>query len=209
MKRTDHIAHNIDLAFRFLSEVADDPAILEQIDSCKALVLLPPDDPPQPELTVANTQLARRLAEAGHEVIMWAVESPSAKGPRVLGRWPILPNSSDPVITYDRDRDVLAVDLVTTERPAMLARSASPAVLRVDPETRIIVGFTVPRFLAAAAPKSMLLFDLLLRPAARLHGITLGELHGIREAMVHGGRRIKSTPLTTDEIARELARLSA
>ncbi len=101
------------------------------------------------------------------------------------------------------------IGIVTCWRSTLSQRSGRPCSLRVDPETRIIVGFTVPRFLAAAAPKSMLLFDLLLRPAARLHGITLGELHGIREAMVHGGRRIKSTPLTTDEIARELARLSA
>ena len=82
-------------------------------------------------------------------------------------------------------------------------------MLRLDPETRIIVGVSVPRFLAEAAPKSLLLFDLLLRPSARLHGITLDELRRIRTALAHGQRISQTTPATADAIARELDRLGA
>jgi hypothetical protein len=104
---------------------------------------------------------------------------------------------------------VLEIDLVTTDRPTTPVRSAPPAVLRLDPETRIIVGVSVPRFLAEAAPKSLLLFDLLLRPSARLHGITPDETRGMRNALVHAGGVNEPTAVTTDEIARERDRLSA
>lgn len=209
MKPTDHIARNIDLAFRFLGEAADDPAILDKIDGGRTLVLFPSDVRPDPELSVANAQLARRLADAGYNVTTWAVETATPGGPGVLGRWPVLPPGKGPVVTYDRDRDVLEIDLLTTDRPTLPVRSAPPAVLHVDPETGIIVGVTVPRFIAEAAPKSLLLFDLLLRPTARLHGVTPHDLQAIRNALAHGRAAAGREPVTTEEIAGELARLSA
>lgn len=209
MNPTDHIAKNIDLAFRFLGEAADDPAILDQIDHGRTLVLFPSDVQPDPELSETNAQLARRLAAAGHDVTTWAVESSTPAGSRVLGRWPVLPAGKDPTVTYDRDRDVLEIDLLTTDRPAIPILSAPPVVLRVDPETGIIVGVTVSRFLAEAAPKSLLLFDLLLRPTARLYGVTPEELGAIRNALAHGRAATKPETVTTEEIASELVRLSA
>jgi len=205
---SDRIGSNIDLAFRFLAEAADDPSIIDEIEDGSTLVLLPPDRDGDPQLTTANLDNAQRLAAAGRRVTVWRVETPSAGGHRVFGRWPVMQGGRSPAIAYDRARDVLEIDLLSTDEPTMPVRNRS-SVVRIDPGTGYVVGVTVPKFLAEAAQKSLLLFDLLLQPSARLEGISREELREIRNVLAYGKAPTPAHAATTEQIAEELLRLTA
>jgi hypothetical protein len=56
---------NIELAFSFMHDVLDDPALLDEIPEGTTLVLIPSDDPATAE---ANLQIATTEARKGRDV---------------------------------------------------------------------------------------------------------------------------------------------
>ncbi len=63
---------NISLAFGFMRDVVDNPALLDEIPNNATIVFLPDDDPEQIE---ANLQLAIRSARAGKNVYLQHVKT--------------------------------------------------------------------------------------------------------------------------------------
>jgi hypothetical protein len=73
---TEHIGKNIDLAFRLMQEIIDNPALAAEIPNGATLVMLPPDDP---DLARANIELAERLAREGRDVYLQRVGGPPGR----------------------------------------------------------------------------------------------------------------------------------
>lgn len=72
--RTDSVERNMDLAFQFIGQILNDPALLDEIPDGATVVLLPDDDPGQ---TNANIDLAVDSARDGSNVYMRHIETSS------------------------------------------------------------------------------------------------------------------------------------
>jgi hypothetical protein len=80
---------NLNLVSQFIQEFLATPEQFEALPSRATLVLLPPDEPGDPQLSFANVRLAEQLALQGQHPILWAVGQPSRTGPQVLAKWPL------------------------------------------------------------------------------------------------------------------------
>lgn len=190
---------NLGLAAQFVRELIERPEDHEVLPEDALLVLLPGDDPGDPELSRANIQMADRFAAEGRHVVTWVVGMPALSGPQALPRWPrTLGEGSG--ITYDRPKDLLTVVLSRPEGPTTPVRVHPNATVLMDPDTRLVRVLTIPHFLAEAAPKSLALLDLLLRPDTTLVGISRDELRSLRNTFAQG---------TMGDLLKELTRLIA
>lgn len=200
---------NLSLASRFIRELLDDLEQMDSIPEGAAVVLLPPDDPGDPELRETNMRMASQLAGDGRDVILWTVGMPSGPESQRLVRWPAIGNAQPASITYDRERDALEVAFSVTEQPTLPLQINTHVTLLIDRETESAVAATIQEFLATAAPKSLLLFDLLLLSSTRLIGITPSEVRAIRNAMAHGQPPPGEDHVTSRQIVEELSALAA
>lgn len=91
-ERAERIGQNIDLAFRFLDEVLDDPSRLDALPDEATVVFVPGDDP---GLAAANLATAERLVADQTRAEVWLVDIPDA------GRepWPASRGRSNPAST--------------------------------------------------------------------------------------------------------------
>src|SRR5262245_4816607 len=65
---------NLRLATQFIREYLDDPERYGPIPLGAAVVLLPPEDQANdPELRLANLQMAEQMAAEGRTVVLWTV----------------------------------------------------------------------------------------------------------------------------------------
>lgn len=176
------ISANLRLTRQFVRELIEDPERHEILPDDATVVLLPPDDAPDRELTHANLELAKRLAANGERPILWSVGLPAMTGPRGLARAPIF-REDQLAIRYDRPRDVLTVAFSETDRPTMPMRHHPFVISLVDPETHQLISYRIPNFLAALAPRSLAIFDLLLLSTTQLIGITREEILEQRMAL--------------------------
>jgi hypothetical protein len=180
------IEANIDLAFRFMEEAIDDPAILDKIPNGAAVVFLPADNP---DLSMANFALATKLAEGGRQVQMrvvggsvpeaerWReVDQRDFKLTHLRPRWVEGLDPNDLRIIYDHERDVLLIDLVAGRRTGT-AVPFRGIYMVVDMPTPEAFGYLVPGFLAHAVRKVPRLAQLLV--VADLRPLTEDELGGL------------------------------
>jgi hypothetical protein len=198
---------NLRLASRFVREMIEDPERFEALPDDATLVLLPTEDAPDSALLEANLRMAKQAKLRGQRVVVWSVGMRSGTGPQFIAGWPIMREDTIS-IRYDRHRDALTVAFSATNRPTMPARINDYVTMMIDPETRVAVNYTIPRFLSTVAPKSLALFDLLLLAGTELHGITPEELNSIRNQLVHGKPRPQKE-FDPQEFLTEIAALSA
>lgn len=199
---------NLRLASQFIREFLEAPERFDVLPENAMIVLLPSDDDPDTELTLANMEMAKQLALQGKRAIPWAVGMPESPGPQVLVRFPIF-REGQPAAIYDRRKDLLTVEFFQTDRPTMPVQHHPYVTVLVDPETHVAVGYTIPNFLAVVAPKSLLLFDVLLLPSTELIGISRRTLIKRRNELANGRPLTSKETMTTGEIFEELALLSA
>ena len=199
---------NLRLASQFIREFLEAPERFHVLPENAAIVLLPSDDDPDTELTLANMEMAKQIERQGKKTILWAVGMPDRLGPQALVRFPVF-REGQPTASYDRAKDLLTVEFSRTDRPTMLVQHHPYVTMVIDRETHIAVSLAVPNFLAVVAPKSLPLFDVLLLPSTELVGITLDELVSLRNSLAHGGDQPAREQLTVPEILTELARLAA
>ncbi len=203
------ISANLRLTARFIQELIDTPEQFAALPDSGTVVLLPPDDAPDTELTFANIEMAKQLATEGKRPILWAVGMPLKTGPQAIGRLPIV-REDQFAIRYDQHHDVLSVAFSQTDRPTMPLRHHPLVITLVDPETFVVISYTIPNFLGVVAPRSLPLFDVLLLSTTELIGITREEVVERRNALAHG-RPLPTREQRVDlgEIFEELALLSA
>ncbi|MDQ3225408.1 MAG: hypothetical protein M3Q50_02090 [Chloroflexota bacterium] len=200
---------NLRLASLFIRELLDDEDSLGVIPQGASVVLLPPDDPDDLELRDANMRMASDLAANGRNVVLWTVGMPSVTASQRLVRWPAISNAQPASITYDRDQDMLEVAFSVTKQPTLPIQIIAVVTLLIERESEAAISATIHDFLAKAAPQSLVLFDLLLLSSTRLIGITLSEVHAIRNAMVHGQSLPAQALVTSRQIVEELSALAA
>jgi hypothetical protein len=199
------IGANLRLAGQFIRELVDKPEQHDVLPESGTIVLLPPDEWNDDQLTFANLEMQKLLIAQGQNPIIWAVGMPSRTGPQVTVHWPIL-REDQIAISYDRNQDTLKVALSQTDRPTMGVRVHPYVIALVDPETRLVISYTIPTFLTVVAPKSLPLFELLLRSSTKLIGTTPDEVIEQRNRLVHGGEQPAREQMTPSGILAELAR---
>lgn len=202
------IRANLGLVRRFVRELIEEPPSRDVLPDEGTVVLLPPDEPGDAALTFANVEMARQLVAEGEHPILWAVGMPPREGLQVAVHFPIV-REDQIAIRYDRRQDRLTVAFSQTERPTMPLRRHSLVITLVDPETYLVVAYTIPNFLTVVAPKSLALFDLLLLSFAELVGITREEVLDRRNALAHGRPLPSGERLNVGEVLREIGLLSA
>lgn len=181
-------ARTIDLAFDFLRDALDDPAVLDRIPDGATVVMLPDDDP---GLAAANLRLAERAAAEGKTVYVRPPAGPPVaaerwKGTRVRAfqigalhlRWPTTPREGDPIITYDRPSDTLRILLAEAHGPVWDVPRNDLVAWLVNPTTGEVVGQEVRAFLARAVGQAPRLLHVLA--VAELSGITPEEVARLR-----------------------------
>jgi hypothetical protein len=180
---------NLALLGRFLREALDEPTIFERIPEDATVILLPPDDP---ELAEHNANMMIRNLEAGKNVVAHRVGVPVPDVPawrstemltietRVLKpHWPanIAPEPGDLVVVYDRDRDILLVDVFGLRREGTGYPVSREVAVRFDLETQEIVGYLLLGFLASVVLRAPHLTSLLR--IAEFRAIGSEELGGL------------------------------
>ncbi|MDP9364860.1 MAG: hypothetical protein M3Q10_11670 [Chloroflexota bacterium] len=203
------IGKNIDLAFRFLDEVLDDPARLAEIPDGSTLAILPPDDP---ELAAENTDKAIRLDRAGKNVRLYALGRPPGERSvwayrTVTPRWPT--KGIDPVAQYDARSDILVVDFFNGRRQGVDLPTREFGTLFVDRDTEEVVAHVLPYFLSRAVRKDPGIIDVLLRPETTLHGITRQEVADIRHVLTGETLPVEAAPASFAVITERLELLTA
>jgi len=202
---------NIRLAGRFLREIVDDPAILDTLPDDATVVLLPEGDP---DLAGANLNLALRLAEretpnirlrrvggAVPEAERWRqVDRRDFSVRNVSIRWP---NDLDPrtlLTVYDRERDVLLLDLTGEGRHGIAVRRGSFAAVLADVDAGMAFGYLIPRFLSHAIRHAP---DLaLLLAVAELRPLSDAELGGIEPLDAETHREEMASPFSAEATAK-------
>ena len=202
------ISANLRLAAQFVRELIDEPEHHDVLPDDATIVLLPPDDPENRQLSFANVEMAKQLILKGQNPILWAVGMSSRAGLQAIVRFPII-REDRLAISYDRRQDVLSVSFSQSDRPTMPVQHHPHVITLVDPETYVVVSYTIPHFLAAVAPKSLALFDVLLLSSTQLTGVTREELIDIRNTLAHGQPLPTKERMTASEIFQELSLLSA
>ncbi|HEU5430632.1 MAG TPA: hypothetical protein VFU81_03165, partial [Thermomicrobiales bacterium] len=184
-ERAAFIDANIDLAFRFLEELFDEPARIEQVPSGSTVYVVPPD---APAVWRGQTARALRAAESGKAAYLWRLGVPA--GERAAWRahviaphWPT--EGIDPAALYDRASDTLVIDFFRGRRQGVPIPSESYGLLYVDQETDEVVVNVMPQFLAGVVHRDSSLIDLLLHPATQLRGITVDEVREMRNSLLH------------------------
>lgn len=199
------ISANLRLAGQFIRELVDQPEQHDVLPESGTIVLLPPDEWKDDQLTFANIEMQKLLKAQGQNPITWAVGTPSRTGPQATVQWPIV--REDQIdISYDRNQDTLKVVFSQTHRPTMGVRVHPYVTALVDPETRLVISYTIPMFLTFVAPKSLPLFDLLVRSSTELVGITRDEVMEQRNRLVHGRVQPAQEQMTASGILAELSR---
>lgn len=227
MKPAQHPGHagqttrNIDLAFQILDEAIAHPDALASIPEGAVVVPMPHSDP---GLASLNLVLANTLSERGEHVWLhrvgvpaperseWrATEQPGVEYRTLHPRWATNPppDQADLVIAYNRESDLLTVDLFGGRRAAVDVPIGDSVSLLVDLETEEVVGHRVPRFLEQAVQKSPRALGLLLFSNVQLTGITREEVITLRKRLAHGAPPAIPPHPTAAVIAEELALLSA
>ncbi len=182
--RVEQTTKNIRLAGRFVREILADPSLLQRIPSETTLVLMPTDDP---KLAWENFGLAEQLAGEienvrlrpvglpGPEAAAWRnAEMDTIEVKALRPRWAV--PLEDPIIAYDRERDVLLVDFSRGQRRGMAGPLNAYALLLVQLETQEAFGYVVPDFLRRVVPERPQMGELLR--FAELRSIDPDELGG-------------------------------
>jgi hypothetical protein len=201
-------SENIRLTRQFVRELLEDPERHEILPDDATVILLPPDEAPDRELTRANLDLAMRLSAGGGNPIVWKLGMPAMTGPRGFTSFPII-IEEQLAIRYERSRDVLTVMFATTDRPTMLLRHHPLVISLVEPETNRLIAYWIPNFLADVAPRSLAVFDLLLLSGTELIGITREEVLARRQAHGHDRPLPALGQTTVGAAVKELLLLSA
>jgi hypothetical protein len=95
-ERAAYITRNIDLAFRMIREIFDDPSILEGLPARATVFVAPPDDP-----DYANHQVerAQRFAAEGSRAMVWRLGAKDGESRAIplfdTTRDPEAPSASD------------------------------------------------------------------------------------------------------------------
>lgn len=210
--RVEQTTTNIRLAGRFVRDVLADPSLLDRIPSGATLVLMPTDNP---KLAWENFALAEQLAGEienvrlrpvglpGPEAAAWRdAEMDTIEVKALRPRWAV--PLQDPLIAYDRDRDVLLVDFSRGQRRGIAGRLNAYALLLVHLETQEAFGYVVPNFLARVVPDRPRMGELLR--FAELRSIAPDELGGV----VDEADQPNISPAgNLEELLSELSRSSA
>jgi hypothetical protein len=202
------ITANLRLAQQFVREAIENPERHEVIPDDATVVLLPPDDAPDAALTFANVDMAKRLAARGERPVLWTVGMSATTSLMRLARVPII-HEDQLAIRYDQPRDVLTIAFADTDRPTMPMRHSPLVISLVDPETNGLVSFIIPDFLAAVAPRSLAVFDLLLLSITELVGITREEILERRRALADERALPEQARATIRQAFEELVLLGA
>lgn len=193
--RAAQVTANIRLAGQFLREAIAEPSILDAIPDGAAVVMLPHDDP---DLARANFDLGLVLGDRGREVRWRRVGGPLPEAERwsavdlrdfrfreITPRWQEGLDPRDLVVVYDRDRDVLLIDMAAGRRRGVALPTGPIAALLVDLETQEVFGYVMPDFLTRAVRVAPRLAMLLA--AAELRSLTEEESGGLAGPSVEGG----------------------
>lgn len=209
--RAATITKNIDLAFRSIAEMLDDPSKIEQVPDGATLFVAPEDNP---ALERNQTQRALEMAAAGQTSYLWRLGRPpgerSAWHVRTLTpRWPT--DGIDPVAVYDHATDLLVVDFFNNRRHGD-TKIGTPdlGILVVDSATNEVIANALPEFLDRLVRRDPTMIDVLLRPETELRGVTRQEIVRLR-ARLRGeaGLAVAAAPATFAAISERLEKLSA
>lgn len=195
---------NLRLAAQFLRELIEHPERHEALPDEATVVLLPGDDPGDPELSRANMQMALNLARQGRNVTTWVVGASAMPGPQVMPRWPFSPGEGSG-FTYDRNLDVMTVVFSQTDRPSIPTRMNPYMTVLVDSETHTATSMTIANFLAVAVQKAPLLIVYLFHPSTRLIGMTRAELGEIVARLLHDLLGPDGEQMAWNQILEELS----
>ena len=225
----ERIGKNIDLAFRFLGELIDDPVRLDHAPNGSSLIVLPYDDP---ELGVLNLGQASKLAAAGHVVRLQRVGVPKPGEPgwpdievfevhsgHLAPKWPVAAGGY-PVAGYDPGVDALTVELFATPRPPSTIMPINAYVwMLVDMAADEAVGLLVPHFRSRVMEEAPLVGEFLLLSFGDVVGISKEEAHRLRDEIGFGQRPVHPQQLAElgavtkiparTTVSGELARLIA
>ena len=190
------IGKNIDLAFRFLDEVIDDPARLAELPDGATVAPLPPDDP---ELARETVDKVARWSEGGRDVRLYRIGAPPGERfawayRTVTPRWPT--EGIEPVVEYHAKPDVLVVDFFNGRRQGIEIPTREFGTIFVDQETEEVVVNILPRFLGQVIQRDPGLIDVLLRPETTLYGISRDDVERIRRTLV-GDRPVPDASSTS------------
>ena len=199
------ISANLRLAGQFIRELVDQPEQHDVLPESGTIVLLPPDEWKDDQLTSANLKLHELLKAQGQHAITWAVGMSPKTGPQIAVHWPVV-HEDQIAISYDRNQDALKVAFFETDRPTMPVRLNPYVISLVDPETQLVISYTIPTFLEVVAPKSLPLLDLLMLSSTELVGITRDEVVALRNRLVHGLAPSANERISPREILLEVAR---
>ncbi len=180
---------NIDLAGQLLQEILADPSILDEIPDGATVVPMPFEDP---ELARHNAALLTKLMEENRNVVVRRVGVPMPDLPAwrateqlmfetrmIAPHWPeiVAPEPGDLIIVYDRDRDILLVDVFGLRREGIGYPMSRQVAARDDLESGEIVGYLLLGFLASVVLRAPHLTSLLRVAAFRaISGDELGGL---------------------------------
>jgi hypothetical protein len=198
---------NLELASQFVRDLLDAPERFDALPARATVVLLPPDQQSNPLLSMANIEMAMRLADQGRSPILWAVGQSEESGPQALPDRFII-DVANLKITYDRPRDNLTIAFLETDWPTAPTQLGRYLIANFALEAMMPISFSVPDF-SVVAVKFPTLFDFVLLGTVKLIGTTPEEMLAWRNQLFPDRPTREPEVEIVNEILDELTRLSA
>lgn len=165
---------NLKLARQFFRKYLENPLAFAELSNYDAIVLLPGDEVPNPELSWANMAMADQLSRQGQRIVTWPIDHVALSGPNIQPRWPSVLGEGA-VMTYDGRRDVMTIVFSQPNRPSIPVRMNPSTTILIDSETHFVTSMTITKFLEMAVQKAPALGLFLFMPATTVVGMTANE----------------------------------
>ena len=189
-ERAEAISANLALTRQFTAAILDDLSLGERMPLGASVYILPDDDP---DRAAKNLAAAHQASQRGHDVIIWTTGGQMTHLQSVRPKWPAQAEYITLSVDYYADEDVLRVrfnGLFDDQRPLENLEHNRFATITVDQETKEVVGYELPRFLAEAANVAPGLASWL--GVATLHGTTAADITQMPDLESLRGRRLSS-----------------
>lgn len=185
------INENFKLARQFIQEYLENPEVVVGLGPGEAIVLLPPDEPGEADLTHANLRMAHQMALQGRSVATYTVGDRSPGPPIHLTSLAFAREPSR--VQYNPETDALTI---TFEEPSALVgfTSIHPHIDAIfDPESHAVMQMVVRHFTSEVALGAPQLLVTILRSSAELIGISRQELQALRHDAVTADDAIRAS----------------
>lgn len=179
---------NMDLLMQFTSAILDDLSLGESMPLGATVFVLPDEDP---ALAATNLARAHHASQEGHDVIIWTTGGQMTHLQSLRPKWPAQAAYIALSVDYYAAEDLLKVrfdGLYDEQRPLENLEHNRFASISVHQETKEVVGYELPRFLADTVNVAPALANWL--SVAKLHGTTSAAIEQMPDAESLRGRQL-------------------